>query len=324
MSLIARTEQALSQHFELAVGIGAPQKLQAAMKHAVFSGGARIRPQLCMAVAVACGEDEPDLTNAAAVALEFMHCASLVHDDMPAFDNADFRRGQATVHKAFSEPLALLAGDGLIVMAYQVLLQAGRQHPQRLMGLMENLTRGVGLPDGIVAGQAWECETTADLGQYQRAKTGALFVSATCAGAIASGKPSEPWAPLGAFLGEAYQVADDIRDVLGDIASLGKPAGQDVLNARPSSAQALGLEGAIQHFDTLIAKAGDAIPNCNSRDMLRQLVLLESERLVPKSMCDGYRKRNAHVKFVKPAKSSSSIAKVHKSSVTSSTPHSQR
>ncbi len=299
MSLLMRTEAALKLHFDAAAGVGAPQRLQAAMQHAVFSGGARIRPQLCMAVATACGDDAPELTNAAAVALEFMHCASLVHDDMPTFDNADFRRGQPTVHKAFSEPLALLTGDGLIVMAYQVMLLAGRKHPERLIELMDNLSRGVGLPNGIVAGQAWECETTADLGQYQRAKTGALFVSATCAGAIASGQKPEPWAPLGAYLGEAYQVTDDIRDVLGDVASLGKPAGQDVINARPSSAQALGLDGAIQHFDALIAKAGDAIPDCNCRDMLRQLVLHESERLVPKSMCEDYRKQTAMVKTAK-------------------------
>ena len=295
MSLLKRAEAALQSHFQTAAGVGAPPRLQAAMQHAVFSGGARIRPQLCMAVATACGDDAPELTNAAAVALELMHCASLVHDDMPAFDNADVRRGRPTVHKAFSEPLALLAGDGLIVMAYQVLLQSGRQHPERLIALMENLSRGVGLPSGIVAGQAWECETAADLAQYQRSKTGALFVSATCAGAIASGRACEPWAPLGAFLGEAYQVADDIRDVLGDIVSLGKPVGQDTLNDRPSSAQAMGLEGAIAHFDALIKQAGDAIPDCTHRDMLGQLVLMESERLVPKSMCEGYRKPAAAV-----------------------------
>ena len=295
MSLLKRAEAALQSHFQTAAGVGAPPRLQAAMQHAVFSGGARIRPQLCMAVATACGDDAPELTNAAAVALELMHCASLVHDDMPAFDNADVRRGRPTVHKAFSEPLALLSGDGLIVMAYQVLLQAGRQQPERLIMLMDNLSRGVGLPGGIVAGQAWECETAADLAQYQRSKTGALFVSATCAGAIASGRACEPWAPLGAFLGEAYQVADDIRDVLGDIASLGKPVGQDTLNDRPSSAQAMGLEGAIAHFDALIKQAGDAIPDCTHRDMLGQLVLMESERLVPKSMCEGYRKPAAAV-----------------------------
>jgi geranylgeranyl diphosphate synthase type II len=295
MSLLTRAEQALSSHFEQAVGVGSPSRLVAAMRHAVFSGGARIRPQLCMAVATACGDDAPQLTNAAAVALELMHCASLVHDDMPAFDNADTRRGRPTVHKAFSEPLALLAGDGLIVMAYRVLLQAGAQRPDRLIALMDNMTTGVGLPNGIVAGQAWECETSADLGQYQRAKTGALFVSATCAGALSCGYEPEPWAPLGAFLGEAYQVADDIRDVIADAATLGKPAGQDVLHARPSSAQALGLDGAIAHFDHLIAQAASSIPACSCRDMLRQLVQLEAERLVPKALCEGYFKTHPAV-----------------------------
>jgi geranylgeranyl diphosphate synthase type II len=305
MSLLMRAEEALKSHFEASAGIGSPPRLQASMRHAVFSGGARIRPQLCLAVATACGDDAPELTNAAAVALELMHCASLVHDDMPAFDNADFRRGVPTVHKAFSEPLALLAGDGLIVMAYQVLINAGRHHPERTMSLMDNLSQGVGLPNGIVAGQAWECETSADLAHYQRSKTGALFVSATCAGAIASGQSPEPWAGLGAYLGEAYQVADDIRDVLGDIAMLGKPVGQDKLNERPSSAQAMGLEGAIRHFDALIEKAGNAIPDCACREMLMQLVLLESQRLVPKSMCEAYRNRAINATSLTTVNSSS-------------------
>jgi geranylgeranyl diphosphate synthase type II len=295
MSLMTRAEHALTTHFEQAAGTGAPPRLVAAMRHAVFSGGARIRPQLCMAVATACGDNAPQLTNAAAVALELMHCASLVHDDMPAFDNADTRRGLPTVHKAFSEPLALLAGDGLIVMAYRVLLQAGVQQPDRLVALMDNLTAGVGLPHGIVAGQAWECETSADLGQYQRAKTGALFVSATCAGALSCGVAPEPWAFLGQYLGEAYQVADDIRDVIADAATLGKPAGQDTLHARPSSAQALGLTGAIAHFDHLIDQAAASIPACFHRDMLCQLVQHEAERLVPKAMCEGYFKAHPKV-----------------------------
>lgn len=289
MSLYNRAEEALQFSFKKAAGSGTPPRLEDAMHHAVFNGGARIRPQLCLAVATACGDDAPALTNAAAVAIELMHCASLVHDDMPAFDNADLRRGKPTVHKLFGEPLALLTGDGLIVMAYQVLLQTGATHPERLISLMQNLTSGVGIPNGIVAGQAWECETTADLARYQRAKTGALFVSATCAGAIASGQSPKPWADLGAFLGEAYQVADDIRDVLGDVASLGKPVGQDSTHERPSSAQAMGLDGAIRHFDGLIAKAGKSIPHCACRTMLQQLVLSESERLVPKSMCASYR-----------------------------------
>ena len=300
MNLHQMAEKALALHFEKALGPSAPPRLIAAMRHALFSGGARIRPQLCMAVAHACGMQVPALTQAAGVAIEMMHCASLVHDDMPAFDNADIRRGRPSVHKAYGEALALLTGDALIVMSYQVLLNAGKAYPDRLIALMQTLSDGVGVPDGIVAGQAWECETRADLGQYQRAKTGALFVAATCAGAQSAGADPLPWRALGECLGEAYQVADDIRDVLGDIAMLGKPVGQDKLNERPSSAQAMGLEGAIQHFDSLIEKAGSAIPACACREMLMQLVLLESQRLVPKSMCEDYRNRAASAKPSKP------------------------
>ena len=283
MSLLTRAEAALKLHFDAAAGAGAPQRLQAAMQHAVFSGGARIRPQLCMAVALACGDDVPELTDAAATAIELMHCASLVHDDMPCFDDADMRRGQVTVHKQFGEPLALLTGDALIVAAYQTLVRAGAAHPQRLVGLLELLGEGVGAPSGIVAGQAWECETRADLGQYQRAKTGALFVAATCAGAESAGADPLPWRALGDCLGEAYQVADDIRDVLADQAMMGKPQGQDITHDRPSSARDLGLVGAVQHFDELVYKAINSIPSCKGEKMLRGLVAKEAERLIPES-----------------------------------------
>lgn len=289
MILLARAEQSLAVCFDAAVGSAAPPRLVAAMRHAVFCGGARIRPQLTLSVAIACGDDQPELANAAASALELMHCASLVHDDMPAFDDADIRRGQPTVHKAFGEPLALLSGDALIVMAYQVLLNSGQALPARLVALMQNMSAGVGLPTGIVAGQAWECEPRADLGQYQRAKTGALFVAATCAGALAAGRDAQPWITLGASLGEAYQVADDIRDVMGLSADLGKPAGQDLLHTRPSAASELGLGGAVDYFQTLIQTAVDSVPACTCRGMLQQLVLRESERLVPSAACAAYR-----------------------------------
>ena len=284
MSLHARVEKALQLHVGTAMGQGAPGGLEAAVRHAVFSGGARIRPQLCVAVAIACGDDAPELTDAAACAVELMHCASLVHDDMPAFDNAATRRGQATVHKAFGEPLALLCGDALIVMAYQVLAEAAVAHPKRLLPLVRNLSRGVGMPDGIVAGQAWECETRADLAQYQRAKTGALFVSAVRAGALACGQDDGPWAPFGESLGHAYQVADDIRDVLGASATLGKPSGQDELLGRPNAMATLGLDGALNHFEALMNRAIETVPQCACRDMLQHLVRLESQRLIPSEL----------------------------------------
>jgi len=115
MDITARIERSL--HAALAPG-ATPPLLSLAMHHAVFPGGARVRPRLCLAAASACGGDDPTLAEAAAAAIELMHCASLVHDDMPCFDDAATRRGRLSVHRAFGEPLALLAGDGLIGMAF--------------------------------------------------------------------------------------------------------------------------------------------------------------------------------------------------------------
>jgi len=286
MDMMSRIQQALDQQLAQAHSASAPPRLIAAMRHAVFPGGARIRPQLCLAVAQACGEDAPELTDAAAVAIELLHCASLVHDDMPCFDDADTRRGQPTVHKQHGEPLALLSGDGLIVMAFQALARAGARHPQRLAGLIHTVCTGTGAPDGIVAGQAWECEPRASLSRYQRAKTGALFVASTCAGAQAAGADPEGWRALGDCLGEAYQVADDIRDVMLNSDELGKPAGQDAQHHRPSAAADLGLQGAVDYFRGLMQDAVDSIPDCPSRRAMRHLVWKESERLMPQSTCD--------------------------------------
>jgi len=292
MSMQQRIETALELHFSHIQALSAPPRLMSAMRHAVFPGGARIRPQLCLAVSKACGDDAPALADAAAVAIELMHCASLVHDDMPCFDDADTRRGQITVHKLYGEPLALLTGDGLIVMAYQVMARAGRLHPTRLADLISTISDGVGAPDGIVAGQAWECETKVALSQYQRAKTGALFVAATCGGAQAAGVDPAPWRALGEALGEAYQVADDIRDVMGQAETLGKPVGQDAQHDRPSAAADLGLAGALAYFQKLMDAAVKSVPACANRQAMQQLVRMESERLVPQS---AYEQIQRHV-----------------------------
>jgi geranylgeranyl diphosphate synthase type II len=289
----ARIESALRAALEAATGPGCPPRLQAAVQHAVFPGGARIRPQLTLAVARACGDDEPALTDSAAAAVELLHCASLVHDDLPCFDDAPIRRGQASVHSAFGERLAVLTGDALIVAAFEVLARAGVHRPARLAPLLCTVASGVGMPGGIVAGQAWECEPRVPLREYQRLKTGALFTAATRAGAIAAGGDPAAWTALGDCLGEAYQVADDIRDVLSDPAVLGKPIGQDAALGRPSAAQELGLGGAIRHFESLVQGAIDAIPACAGAPRLRALVRMESERLVPKSMCEDAARRVA-------------------------------
>ena len=284
MPSVTRIEQALEAALALAIAPGCPPLLAAAVRHAVFPGGARIRPRLCLAVARACGDDQPALSEAAAVALELLHCASLVHDDLPCFDDAPTRRGQASVHSAFGERLAVLAGDALIVLPFQVLARAGTQAPARLAAVLGTVAGSVGMPGGIVAGQAWECEPQVSLRQYHQEKTGSLFEAATVAGAQAAGGDAEAWRGLGRWLGEAYQSADDLRDVLADAQHLGKPTGRDAALGRPSIARERGLPAAMRHFDALVRQAADAVPDCPGAPMLRALVRSEAERLVPAQM----------------------------------------
>lgn len=284
MASVQRIEDALEFAVNSAGGKGCPPQLAAAVRHAVFPGGARIRPQLCLAVARACGDDSPALADAAACAIELLHCASLVHDDLPCFDDAPTRRGQPSVHSAFGERLAVLSGDALIVIAFQVLARAGAQQPQRLPALLATVSGSVGMPMGIVAGQAWECEPRVSLREYHREKTGSLFAAATLAGAQAAGGDPEAWRGLGEWLGEAYQVADDIRDVVADAQSLGKPIGRDAALGRPSVARERGLPAALRHFDALVRSAVEAVPDCRGAPMLRALVRSEAERLVPAKM----------------------------------------
>ena len=281
--MLKRIEKGLHQALAIAESKTAPQNLQKALHHSIFPGGARIRPQLCLAVATACGDDDPALSTAAASAIELLHCASLVHDDLPCFDNALVRRGQASVHAAFGERVAVLAGDALIVLAFQYIASCSMRSPLRLAPVLRTIAASVGAPHGIVAGQAWECESKVQLKQYQKEKTGSLFEAATAAGAQAAGADADTWKPLGEWLGEAYQVADDIRDVLADQALMGKPQGQDITHDRPSSARDLGLVGAVQHFDELVYKAINSIPSCKGEKMLRGLVAKEAERLIPES-----------------------------------------
>ncbi len=266
----------------------APAKLSAALAHAVFSGGARVRPALCLAVAKACGDDIPALSEASAAAIELMHCASLVHDDMPCFDDAEIRRGRPTVHTLWDEPMALLTGDALIVMAFETLAHAsaaaGAAAPHRLAGLVGALARASGMPGGIVAGQGWESEAEISLAPYHRAKTGALFVAATRMGALAAGADPTPWRMLGDTLGEAYQVADDLRDAVSTPEELGKPVGQDAAHDRPNAVAQLGLGGALRRLEALLAEATDAIPPCEGADALKSLVAVQAKRLTPRKL----------------------------------------
>ncbi len=289
MDAMTRIERTLSASLDRVAPVDGPAAdgpplLAAAMRHAVFPRGARIRARLCLAVAAACGEDDAAAADAAAAAIEFMHCASLVHDDLPCFDNADTRRGRLSVHRAYGEPLAVLAGDALIVLSFQTVAWGTGGCPQRLPALIMTLATATGMPSGIAAGQAWECEPTIDLSRYQRAKTGALFAAATVAGAASAGADSAGWRRLGENLGEAYQVADDIADVLSGQAELGKPVGRDSALGRPNAVLSLGVDGAMQHLEILATEAAESIPPCPGAAALRALTLSEARRLLPKDL----------------------------------------
>jgi geranylgeranyl diphosphate synthase type II len=257
-----------------------PPKLAEAIRYAVFPGGARVRPRLTLAVAKACGDGSPLAAATAATVIELLHCASLVHDDLPCFDNADVRRGKPSVHKAFGEPVALLVGDALIVLAFETLALRLAPFPDRLVALSRIVASSIGAPSGIIAGQAWECEPAMDIARYQRAKTGSLFAACTMAGAAASGEDAAAWRPMGLAIGEAFQVADDIRDVVGDADDMGKPTGQDAANGRPNAVEAMGFEGAKRHFEMLLEAAVAAVPDCPGAQQLRTQIVAVSRTLV--------------------------------------------
>ncbi len=281
MDLKSRINAAVSGAVRRGQATPAPAKLAAALEYATTPGGARIRPTILVSVAMACGDDRPKVTDAAAAALELMHCASLVHDDLPCFDDAETRRGKPSVHRAFSEPLAVLTGDSLIMLAYEVLAGAAMEDALRSAGLVMTLAQRSGMPVGICAGQGWESEEKIDMRAYHRSKTGALFVAATQMGAIAAGQDPEPWGELGDRIGEAFQVADDLRDAVFDAETLGKPVGQDDRHGRPNAVAELGIEGATQRYHDILSGAIASIPSCPGEAMLAQMVNMQARALTP-------------------------------------------
>lgn len=281
MDPASRIETALTTAMRRAESGTAPPLLAAAMRHAVFPRGARVRPRLCLAVAASCGANDLEAAVAAGAAIEFLHAASLVHDDLPCFDDAPLRRGRPSVHVAFGEALAVLAGDALIVLGFQTLALGCAAAPALLGRLCALVAQSVGMPGGIVAGQAWESESEIDLARYHRAKTGALFAAATMAGALAAGATPEPWRALGEGLGEAYQAADDLGDAAGSAAESGKLPGRDAARARPNAAATLGIGGALAALDRIAEAAVASIPDCPGRESLAGLIRQEAHRLVP-------------------------------------------
>lgn len=251
------------------VAEGAPPRLARALVHAVFPVGALLRPTLGLAVAGAYGDPAPSLSERAAVGVELLHTASLVHDDMPCFDDAPIRRGRPTVHAAFGESTALLVGDALIVRAFGVLTHAVRAAPVIGARLIAELERASGASGGIIAGQAWESEVGASVERVHLLKTAALFEAAAAMGAIAAGTEPDTWRAFGRAVGMAYQAADDILDATSDADALGKAAGQDARLGRPSVVRSYGLAHARRRLAHALEEASARIPNDCQGDVPR-------------------------------------------------------
>lgn len=261
-------EHALLSALHHAMGDECSPRLREALMHAVFPGGGRLRPRLVLAAARAVGAGGSPLAAAGAVAVELIHCATLVHDDMPCFDDAILRRGRPTVHRAFGEPMALLVGDGLIVEAFATVARASAGAEVRAMEAIAALGRASGVARGVVYGQAQELEASTDVASYHAAKTGALFEVALALGAIAGGVAPAPFARVGAEIGAVYQLYDDLCDVVGDEATLGKPTGQDEAHDRPSLVAERGVSGASALLLERLDALDGSVPDCEHRHEL--------------------------------------------------------
>jgi geranylgeranyl diphosphate synthase type II len=248
-----------------------PPRLARAMREAATPGGGRLRPQLTKLVAMAEGDPAPDVSFGAALAVELVHCASLVHDDLPCFDDAELRRGKPALHRVHGEPLALLTGDAFIVLAFETLAQSSAGAPCT-RALVAALARGIGPSRGIIAGQAWESEPNAPLDAYHTAKTGALFAAAAALGAIAAGAEPEPWHAFGEHLGRAYQAADDLADAVGEAARLGKPTRRDEALGRPNVVRVHGVERARARVREITNDALAMLPSRPGTDAIRAWV----------------------------------------------------
>jgi farnesyl diphosphate synthase len=237
-----------------------PERLHAAMRHAVLGGGKRMRPLLVYATGTAFGAKESVL-DAPAAAIELIHAYSLVHDDLPAMDDDDLRRGRPTVHIAFDEACAILAGDALQTLAFELLADAAFD-PAVRVAMLRSLAQASGVR-GMVGGQALDLDAVGnklDLAALRRmhaAKTGALIRAAVRLGALAADADADTLVQLDHYadaLGLAFQIRDDILDVEGDAAVIGKTAGKDAANDKPTYPAIVGLERSRAMLDELDAR----------------------------------------------------------------------
>jgi geranylgeranyl diphosphate synthase, type II len=253
-----------------------PKSIHQAMRHSVFAGGKRLRPILCMEagrmIAAASGVHSRDRSNTGSLpagieqvgaALEMLHTYSLIHDDLPALDNDDLRRGRPTCHKAFGEAIAILAGDALQTQAYEVLAQISCSAEARV-AIIREAAHATGTIDGMIGGQVVDLEaehTKPDLATLEyihRSKTAALITASVVSGGIYAGATASDIAHLrtyGQSIGLAFQIVDDVLDLTQTSEQLGKTAGKDAAAEKTTYPALFGIEESLRKADALVDQA---------------------------------------------------------------------
>lgn len=237
-----------------------PVSIHKAMRHSVFAGGKRLRPILCMEAGYMIAGSLPAGIEDLGAALEMLHTYSLIHDDLPALDNDDLRRGRPTCHKVFGESIAILAGDALQTRAYEVL--ARLQCPaEATVKIIEEIARGTGTVNGMIGGQVVDLEAehgkpTAEMLEYiHRSKTAALITASLVSGGLYAGAKDSEVAHLRAFglaIGLAFQIVDDVLDVTQTSEQLGKTAGKDTASEKATYPALFGIDASLQKADALV------------------------------------------------------------------------
>jgi len=264
-----------------------PASIHKAMRHSVFAGGKRIRPLLCMEAGRAItGELPPGIEDVGA-ALEMLHTYSLIHDDLPALDNDDLRRGRPTSHVVFGEAIAILAGDALQTCAYQVLGEV-KCSAERRVRIIEEIARRTGTVDGMIGGQVVDLESERvrpdfeTLEYIHRSKTAALITASVVSGGIYAGGDDAPVCYLKRFgeaIGLAFQIVDDVLDVTQTSEQLGKTAGKDTASEKATYPALFGIEESLKRADALVDAAFASLDGFGERgDTLKALARFLVER----------------------------------------------
>ncbi|HEX4810429.1 MAG TPA: farnesyl diphosphate synthase [Bryobacteraceae bacterium] len=258
----------------------APSSIHRAMRYSLFAGGKRIRPILTIAAAEAVSDNPVGVENAAAT-LELIHTYSLIHDDLPALDNDDLRRGRPTCHKVFGEAMAILAGDALLTLAFEVLSRLKNIDAERKIRLVEELSRAAGTVGGMIGGQVNDIEgerkppSALLLESIHHAKTGALLRASLRMGAIYAGAAQDEFNALsdyGEHIGLAFQIVDDVLDIEAPSESLGKTAGKDQVQQKITFPVVYGLERSREMAESERLQAHAALQIFDDRaDRLRQI-----------------------------------------------------